>query len=218
MELGEADAVDQLKKVTESRGDDAAAYAANVAAVLRLSAMLSTVGAPSRTARCSSLSSTPRARASSSSVCFSSDSRAAFTNSQPSRITVTMLLSTIMIVPATPWSWRCDPAQAGGALADIGSHIISMARFLVGDIEAVCGRLDTVIAERPKAAGSTGMRPVTVDDQANFLVRFANGASGTISTSTAAPLAAKTVRHPVICMNAAMTGTSPSWPTAGTPT
>ena len=38
--------------------------------------------------------------------------------------------------------------------------------------------------------------------------------SGTISTSTAAPLAAKTVRHPVIGMNAAMTGTSPSWPTA----
>jgi predicted dehydrogenase len=85
--------------------------------------------------------------------------------------------------PATPYSWRCDPAQAGGALADIGSHIISMARFLVGDIEAVCGRLDTVIAERPAGAGSTGMRPVTVDDQANFLVRFANGASGTISTS-----------------------------------
>ena len=85
--------------------------------------------------------------------------------------------------PAIPYSWRCDPAQAGGALADIGSHIISMARFLVGDIEAVCGRLDTVIAERPAGAGSTGMRPVTVDDQANFLVRFANGAGGTISAS-----------------------------------
>jgi predicted dehydrogenase len=85
--------------------------------------------------------------------------------------------------PAIPYSWRCDPAQAGGALADIGSHIISMARFLAGDIEAVCGRLDTVIAERPAGAGSTGMRPVTVDDQANVLVRFANGAGGTISAS-----------------------------------
>jgi len=88
-----------------------------------------------------------------------------------------------MANPASPYSWRCDPAHAGGALADIGSHIISMARYLAGGVEAVCGQLDTVHTRRPIAPGSSDMREVAIDDQANFLVRFTSGASGTISTS-----------------------------------
>src|SRR5690606_4602104 len=31
-----------------------------------------------------------------------------------------------------PWSWRLDPAGGGGALADIGSHILATAWHLVG--------------------------------------------------------------------------------------
>lgn len=84
--------------------------------------------------------------------------------------------------PSAPYNWRCDPAQAGGALADIGSHIISLARFLVGEIEAVSGQLSTIHKQRPLPDGS-GTKPVTIDDEAQFLVRFANGATGSISTS-----------------------------------
>src|SRR5690606_25400416 len=29
-----------------------------------------------------------------------------------------------------PWTWRLDPVGGGGALADIGSHIIAAARYL----------------------------------------------------------------------------------------
>ena len=75
-----------------------------------------------------------------------------------------------MADPRTPFSWRCEPAEAGGALADIGSHILSMARHLLGEAESVCGRLDTIHAERPLPGG--GKRTVTVDDQASMLVRF----------------------------------------------
>lgn len=87
-----------------------------------------------------------------------------------------------MANPNAPYNWRCDPAQAGGALADIGSHIISLARYLVGDIDAVCGQLATVHKQRPLPDGS-GVKPVSIDDEAQFLVRFANGATGSISTS-----------------------------------
>ncbi|MEO6680126.1 MAG: Gfo/Idh/MocA family oxidoreductase, partial [Pseudomonas sp.] len=45
---------------------------------------------------------------------------------------------------ASPWSWRCDAAHAGGALADLGSHLLAMARYLVGDVEAVCADTQTV--------------------------------------------------------------------------
>ena len=48
-----------------------------------------------------------------------------------------------------PWSWRLDPAGGGGALADLGSHIIATARYLIGPIEEVLGDAATVIASRP---------------------------------------------------------------------
>ena len=87
--------------------------------------------------------------------------------------------------PQAPFIWRCDPAIAGkaGALGDLGSHIIAIARHLVGDIRAVCGMARTVYPLRPTAPGSTQMRPVGNDDEAQFLIIFANGAAGHIETS-----------------------------------
>lgn len=88
-----------------------------------------------------------------------------------------------MADPQSPFNWRCEADNAGGALADLGSHIVSMARYLVGDIQAVAGRLHTVHRERPVSAGKAETRSVTVDDQAHALVEFANGATGTITAS-----------------------------------
>ena len=82
-----------------------------------------------------------------------------------------------------PWTWRLDPAGGGGALADIGSHIIAMARYLMGPIERVMADVVTVIGSRPVAAGSTERRKVEVDDIARALVRFASGASGSLEAN-----------------------------------
>lgn len=87
-----------------------------------------------------------------------------------------------MADPAMPFNWRCEPGQAGGALADIGSHIISMACHLAGDIEAVCGEQVTVHRQRPLPDGG-GSKAVTVDDRTLFLARFASGATGTLEAS-----------------------------------
>ena len=86
-----------------------------------------------------------------------------------------------MADPAKAYDWRCEPG--GGVLGDLGSHILSLARYLVGDISEVCGRLNTVHKQRPVSPGATEMRDVSVDDQTNFLVSFANGASGNISAN-----------------------------------
>lgn len=85
--------------------------------------------------------------------------------------------------PATPWSWRCEATHAGGALADLGSHLLALARHLLGDIEAVCADAHTVHAQRPVAVGSSEQRTIAVDDQTCALLRFANGARGTFSSS-----------------------------------
>ncbi|MBX3566149.1 MAG: Gfo/Idh/MocA family oxidoreductase [Sphingomonas sp.] len=86
-----------------------------------------------------------------------------------------------MASPDAPFNWRCEPEQAGGALADIGSHIIAMARHLLGEIAEVSGALHTAHPMRRDSAGVE--RAVRVDDQMDALVRFANGATGTLSAS-----------------------------------
>jgi predicted dehydrogenase len=84
---------------------------------------------------------------------------------------------------ATPWHWRLDPAVGGGVIQDLGSHIIAMARFLVGPIAQVCAQVETVVKQRPVTMGSREMRAVEVDDIARAMVSFSRGCSGTLEAS-----------------------------------
>lgn len=89
--------------------------------------------------------------------------------------------------PNAPYSWRSSKAKAGaGVVADLGSHIISLARRLVGEIDAVQAMLKTVVGQRPLLDGSGKTAPVEVDDQAQMLLRFKDGPSGTIEASAVA--------------------------------
>ncbi|WP_338480839.1 Gfo/Idh/MocA family oxidoreductase [Pseudomonas trivialis] len=88
-----------------------------------------------------------------------------------------------MADPASPWSWRCEVGHAGGALADLGSHLLSMARYLVGEVVSVCADTHTVHNQRPVVRGSDTFQAIAVDDQVHALLRFANGARGTVSSS-----------------------------------
>ncbi len=85
--------------------------------------------------------------------------------------------------PQGPWTWRIDPSGGPGVIADLGSHIIGMARFLLGGIAEVSADVRTVIKERPVARGSTQMKPVEVDDVARILVNFERGCGGTIEAN-----------------------------------
>lgn len=90
-----------------------------------------------------------------------------------------------MASPDAPHSFRTDPA-GGGALADIGSHITSMARFLIGPITQVQADCRTIFPTRPISPGSTERAPVKVDDMTHALLRFENGAAGSIEANWAA--------------------------------
>jgi predicted dehydrogenase len=86
--------------------------------------------------------------------------------------------------PATPFDWRFDAQLGGTTIADLGSHLIDLARWQVGGIRAVCAQAETFIRSRPDAAGGT--RDVTVDDAASALLRFDCGAIGTMEVARAA--------------------------------
>lgn len=87
-----------------------------------------------------------------------------------------------MADPEAPFTWRLAPA-GGGVLADLGSHIIGLARFLLGPIASVSADLETVVKERPLVRGGAERRKVDVEDIARLTVRFARGAGGTIEAN-----------------------------------
>ncbi len=83
----------------------------------------------------------------------------------------------------TGWLWRMNKDVAGtGAIGDLASHIIDLARFLVGaEIKMVGARTRTYIDERPKPGG--GMGKVDVDDAFAAVIEFENGVLGTLEGS-----------------------------------
>lgn len=92
-----------------------------------------------------------------------------------------------LLDPTLPITWRHINKLAGcGALGDLGSHLLSVSQFVMGDIKAVNAMATTVFPERPKSAGSSEMAKVENEDIMTFMVEYANGAVGTIATSRVA--------------------------------
>jgi predicted dehydrogenase len=97
--------------------------------------------------------------------------------------------------PNSPLSWRFQKSIAGsGAVGDIGSHVVDLARYLVGEISDVTSVVSNFIPDRPLQSGgfdalggsatSDGPRgAVDVDDEAMSLVKFRNGAVGSIEAT-----------------------------------
>ncbi len=76
--------------------------------------------------------------------------------------------------PEFPVDWRLRKETSGsGVHSDINSHIIDLARYLVGEFKEVCGLVHTFIPERPLAdppvKGVRKMGKVDVPDSAAFL-------------------------------------------------
>ena len=74
-------------------------------------------------------------------------------------------------------AWRMDPAQAGpgGSLGDIGTHAFHLAEFITGlEVKSLLAELNAFVAGR------------LLDDNAQIMLRFANGARGSIWASQVA--------------------------------
>jgi predicted dehydrogenase len=83
--------------------------------------------------------------------------------------------------PDAAFSWRLRSDHAGsGALGDLGSHIIDLARFLVGEISEISGATQTFLHERRGEI-------TDVDEAFQALVGFESGASGTLEASRVCP-------------------------------
>ena len=97
----------------------------------------------------------------------------------------------------TDWNWRLEPDKGGAlrAVGDIGSHWLDLVTFLTGQpVVAVMADLATFIPLRAQPRGpvetfstdrsdDTVERDMATEDVACILLRFANGARGSVAVS-----------------------------------
>jgi predicted dehydrogenase len=97
----------------------------------------------------------------------------------------------------TDWNWRLDPDKGGAlrAVGDIGSHWLDLMAFVTGQpIAAVMADLATFIDTRQEPTGTVETfstersadvvaRRMGTEDTATILLRFANGARGSVAVS-----------------------------------
>jgi len=81
--------------------------------------------------------------------------------------------------PGVRWDWWSSASHGGGLLGAIGSHVVDMLRFWLGDVTATRGRLATFARELPDESGR--MRPVETDDTCDLWLRMASGALASAS-------------------------------------
>lgn len=100
-----------------------------------------------------------------------------------------------IVDPDFPLTWHLRKETAGsGPHADLNSHSVDLAHYLVGEIKSVSCLMTNFIKERPLpgegaatfSAGATGAAargPVTVEDSSLMMVEFANGALGSFEAT-----------------------------------
>ncbi len=97
----------------------------------------------------------------------------------------------------TDWNWRLQPERGGAlrAVGDIGSHWLDLTGFITGQrIVSVLAELATFVEARREPTGpvetystevasETVTRKIATEDTATILLRFENGARGSVSIS-----------------------------------
>jgi len=95
-----------------------------------------------------------------------------------------MYLHAGYVDPDRPMSWRLNIDQGGaGALFDLGSHVLDLVRYLLGDCKEIFATTQTFIKDRPISKGSSERVDVKVDDLAIMLMKMKSGALGTVEAS-----------------------------------
>lgn len=80
------------------------------------------------------------------------------------------------------YRWRFDGQRANGVLGDLGSHVIDLARWYLGEIVRVQAHMANFV-DRPGAGGGPG---VPANDSALLLLEFADGAHAAVQLSAVA--------------------------------
>lgn len=83
-----------------------------------------------------------------------------------------------------PTFWRLDVKEAGsGVTGDLLAHSVDIAQWLNGPIVELSALTETFVKERKRQDDPSATAKVEIDDAAECMVRFANGAIGTFEAT-----------------------------------
>ncbi|ANE47859.1 oxidoreductase [Paenibacillus swuensis] len=83
-----------------------------------------------------------------------------------------------------PVSWRLSSdVSGGGAITDLGVHVLDVIRHLLGEIDSVKGSLNTFVKRRPTDATLANWVDMKVDDYAMMNVKLASGLEASAEVS-----------------------------------
>lgn len=84
---------------------------------------------------------------------------------------------------AAPRKWRLTAAAGGGVIADLASHVLDLADWLIGPFQAVTAATQIAYPERCSPDDPTQRLPVDVEDSVTLLAKMQSGALGTIEAT-----------------------------------
>ena len=87
------------------------------------------------------------------------------------------------VSPAAPLKWKLSAAAGGGVIADLGSHALDLATWLVGDVAEVTALTKIAYPTRPGAADPARREPVDAEDCMVALLRSRTGAVGSVEAT-----------------------------------
>jgi predicted dehydrogenase len=85
--------------------------------------------------------------------------------------------------PSHRW-WSVRAEEGGGAILIALGHALDVVRWYLGEVEAVCGSVQTLVPET-RFADTGEVVPVDAIDTVACMARLANGLSGTVHVSNA---------------------------------
>ncbi len=104
-----------------------------------------------------------------------------------------------------PTSWRLQKERSGGgAWMDLGSHLVNLMQYLIGEPETVSAWQNTYIKERPTAAGATDKVSVDVDDWFLAMLRHPEEVNGTLEVSRVAAGTGEDTSFEIYCSGGAL--------------
>lgn len=80
--------------------------------------------------------------------------------------------------PKAPLKWKLASETGGGVIADLGSHILDLMHYLLGDYKQLMASTAIAYPTRPSAEDPARQVPVTAEDCVMILARMPNGAIG----------------------------------------
>jgi len=88
-------------------------------------------------------------------------------------------LSDEFVDPKIPFDWRFDKSMGASTIADLGSHLLDLALWMVGPVEEVSSQSETFVRSRSS-------QNVTVDEASSALLHFDTGALGVMEVARTA--------------------------------